>query len=395
MYYSLNTRNKLYLLIVITCFSNALFAQVNQIPATPPHATAQGIIEQVKKKYAPDKRVALFQVELDSNLLVGKTNLPLAKKELLSRLHSNGYNLADAVRVLPDEDELEGKIYALVNVSVANIRSQPKESAELATQSLLGTTLKVLEKERNWYLVQTPDHYIGWVDGGTIKRKLKDEVEAYQSQAKMMYARPFGFAYTEADENTQTVSDLTWGDLFVVKDTLTDFYEVAYPDARKGFIPKREAISYHDWKKMTNPSPEALTKTAFRMIGLPYLWGGTSWKGVDCSGYMRMVYQTNGILLPRDASQQAFVGEDVPFEKLRVGDLLFFGEKATPEKPERVVHVGMWLGNNEFIHSSGMVRISSFDKDCANYDAGNANRYLRAKHILGLGAEKGVVSLKN
>ncbi len=244
-------------------------------------------------------------------------------------------------------------------------------------------------------MVQTPDNYIGWVDGGTIKRKIKMELEAYQGQPKLMFAKPFGFAYSEADENAQTVSDLTWGDLFVVKDTLTDFCEIAYPDARKGFILKREAISYQDWKKMTSPSPEALTKTAFRMIGLPYLWGGTSWKGVDCSGYMRMVYQTNGILLPRDASQQAFVGEEVAFENLRVGDLLFFGEKSTPEKPERVVHVGMWLGNNEFIHSSGMVRISSFDKDCANYDPGNANRYLRARRILGLGTEKGVVSLKN
>ncbi|RYU96631.1 glycoside hydrolase [Emticicia agri] len=393
MYYSLNTRSKFYLLIVMLCLSNALFAQTNQTHTS--HPTIQTIIEQVKKKYAPDKRVAVFQVELDSNLLVGKTNLPLAKKELLSRLQSNGYTLEEAIRVLPDTEELEDKIYALVNVSVANIRTMPKESAELSTQALLGTSLKVLEKERNWYLVQTPDHYIGWVDGGTIKRKLKTEVDTYQSQAKLMFAKPFGFAYAEADENTQTVSDLTWGDLLVVKDTLSDFYEVAYPDARKGFIAKREAISYQDWKKMTTPSPESLTKTAFRMMGLPYLWGGTSWKGVDCSGYMRMVYQTNGILLPRDASQQAFVGEDVAFENLRVGDLLFFGEKATPEKPERVVHVGMWLGNNEFIHSSGMVRISSFDKDCANYDAGNANRYLRAKHILGLGAEKGVVSLKN
>jgi hypothetical protein len=393
MYYPLNTRSKFYLLIVIICLSNPLFAQVNQVPAS--HLTVQVIIEQVKKKYAPDKRVAVFQVELDSNLLVGKTNLPLAKKELLSRLHSNGYALSDEIRILPEEEVLEGKIYALVNVSVANIRTMPRESAELATQALLGTSLKVLEKERNWYLVQTPDHYIGWVDGGTIKRKIKTEVDAYQSQTKLMFAKPFGFSYTEADESVQTVSDLTWGDLFVVKDTLADFYEVVYPDARKGFILKREALSYQDWKKMTTPNPEALTKTAFHMIGLPYLWGGTSWKGVDCSGYMRMVYQTNGILLPRDASQQAFVGEDVAFENLRVGDLLFFGEKATPEKPERVVHVGMWLGNNEFIHSSGMVRISSFDKDCANFDAGNANRYLRAKHILGLGSEKGVVSLKN
>lgn len=392
MHYPLNTR-KLNLLTLIICLSNALFAQVNHTPAS--HPTAHSIIEQVKKKYAPDKRVAVFQVDLDSNLLVGRTNLPLAKKELLSRLKSNGFSLVDEIRVLPDEEELDGKINALVNVSVANIRTMPKESAELATQSLLGTILKVLDKERNWYMVQTPDNYIGWVDGGTIRRKIKAEVEAYQNQPKLMFAKPYGFAYTEADENSQTVSDLTWGDLFVVKDTLTDFYEIAYPDARKGFILKPEAISYQDWKKMTSPSPEALTKTAFRMIGLPYLWGGTSWKGVDCSGYMRMVYQTNGILLPRDASQQAFVGEEVSFENLSVGDLLFFGEKATPEKPERVVHVGMWLGNNEFIHSSGMVRISSFDKDCANYDAGNANRYLRARHILGSGLEKGVVSLKN
>ncbi|MBA4852279.1 C40 family peptidase [Emticicia sp. BO119] len=393
MYYPLNTRTKLYVLFVLIGLSNTLFAQINQIPAT--HPTVQAIIEQVKKKYAPDKRTTVFQIALDSNLLVGKTNLPLAKKELLNRLHTSGYAIPEEIRVLPDEEELEGKIFALVNVSVANIRSMPRESAELATQALLGTSLKVLEKDRNWYLVQTPDHYIGWVDGSTIKRKLKAEIDTYQSQMKLMFARPFGFAYTSADENTQTVSDLTWGDLFVVKDTLTDFYEVAYPDARKGFIPKREAISYQDWKQMTTPSPEALTKTAFRMIGLPYLWGGTSWKGVDCSGYMRMVYQTNGILLPRDASQQAFVGEDVAFENLKVGDLLFFGEKATPEKPERVVHVGMWLGNNEFIHSSGMVRVSSFDATSANYDAGNANRYLRAKHILGLGVEKGVVSLKN
>lgn len=393
MYYYLNTHYKVYLLIIITCLSNALFAQVNHAP--PSHPTVYGIIEQVKKKYAPDKRVAVFQVEVDSNFLIGKTNLPLAKKELLNRLKSNGFNLDDGIRILPNEEELESKIYALVNVSVANIRTMPKESAELATQALLGTSLKVLDKERNWYMVQTPDNYIGWVDGGTIKRKIKTELEVYQGQPKLMFAKPFGFAYSEADDNAQTVSDLTWGDLLVVKDTLTDFYEIAYPDARKGFILKREAISHQDWKKMTSPSPEALTKTAFRMIGLPYLWGGTSWKGVDCSGYMRMVYQTNGILLPRDASQQAFVGEEVAFENLRVGDLLFFGEKATSEKPERVVHVGMWLGNNEFIHSSGMVRISSFDKDCANYDPGNANRYLRARRILGLGTEKGVVSLKN
>jgi cell wall-associated NlpC family hydrolase len=105
-----------------------------------------------------------------------------------------------------------------------------------------------------------------------------------------------------------------------------------------------------------------------------------------------MVYQSNGILLPRDASQQVWSGVEVAFDSLQVGDLLFFGEKATPEKSERVVHVGMWLGNKEFIHSSGMVKIGSFDECALRYDAHNAGRYLRARRILG--TDKGIVSLK-
>ncbi|PLK43324.1 C40 family peptidase [Emticicia sp. TH156] len=393
MYCNLNTLRKLTLVLIFFATGFNLMAQVAQAPLA--HPTVPAIIEQVKKKYAPDKRVAVFQVEPDSNKLRGKTNLPLAKKELLGRLKNNGFELIDEVKLLPDVKELEDKIYAIVNVSVANIRTQPKEAAELATQALLGTTLKVLDKDRYWYLVQTPDNYIGWVEGTTIKRFVKTDIEVYGSKPKLMFAKPFGFAFTEADENTQTVSDLTWGNLLTVKDTLADYYEVAYPDARNGFVLKHEVVSYQEWKKITSPSPESLTKTAYRMMGLPYLWGGTSWKGVDCSGYMRMVFQTNGILLPRDASQQAFVGEEVAFENLQVGDLLFFGEKSTADKPERVVHVGMWIGNNEFIHSSGMVRISSFDKESTRYDAGNAARYLRARRILGLGTDKGIVSLKN
>ena len=143
---------------------------------------------------------------------------------------------------------------------------------------------------------------------------------------------------------------------------------------------------------MSKATEQNLVNTANKMVGLPYLWGGTSWKGVDCSGFTRMIFQTNGVLLPRDASQQVYVGHEVAFDSLRVGDLLFFGEKATEDKSEKVVHVGMWIGNNQFIHSSGMVKVSSFDKNYSNYDSHNASRYLRSRRILG--SENGVVSLK-
>ncbi|MFN3852470.1 MAG: NlpC/P60 family protein [Spirosomataceae bacterium] len=353
------------------------------------------IIEQVKKKYAPDKRVAVFQVDVDSVRLVGKTNIAAAKKELLNRLRSNGYDLFDAVRVLP-EAEIGDKIYAAVNISVANIRKEPREAAELTTQALLGTSLKVLEKEKYWYLVQSPDGYIGWVESMTIQRFDKAEAEKYDKALKVIYTKPYGFAYADSSDNAATVSDLTWGGLLVLNQILGEYYEVIYPDNRKAYIPKKEAVLYDDWLKKVNPTQESLVKSAQKMTGLPYLWGGTSWKGVDCSGYTRMIYQMNGILLPRDASQQVHSGDLIDtsneFEKLQVGDLLFFGEKATPEKPERIVHVGMWIGECKFIHSSGMVRVGSFDKDSPIFDAYNLGRFIKAKRILG--SENGVIHLK-
>lgn len=389
-----NNQNYKIILSILSLLSFSAIAQIPKpisvIPAPKP--TVYAIIEQVRKKYAPDKRVAIFQADLDSNRIVGKTNLPLAKKDLINRLKSNGYVFVDAVRVLPDTEDLGDKMYAFVNVSVANMRSQPKEPAELATQALLGTPLKVFDKDRYWYQVQTPDNYIGWVEGTTIERVSKADVDSYQTKTKLMFAKPYGFSYTKPDENAQTISDLTWGDLLVVKDTLDNFYEVSYPDNRQAFVPKNEVINFQKWQKTTQASEQSLVDAATRMMGLPYLWGGTSWKGVDCSGFTRMIYQNNGILLPRDASQQVYAGEEVAFGQLKAGDLLFFGEKATPEKPEKVVHVGMWIGNNQFIHSSGMVRVSSFDKNYSNYDSHNASRYLCSRRILG--SEKGIVSLK-
>ena len=125
---------------------------------------------------------------------------------------------------------------------------------------------------------------------------------------------------------------------------------------------KHEANNYNEWLVRLNASEENLVKTSKRLMGVPYLWGGTSFKGIDCSGFTKTVYFLNGIVLPRDASQQVSVGETIDkssnWSELKAGDLLFFGEKRE-DGSERVVHVAMWLGNGEYIHASDKVKVSN------------------------------------
>ena len=165
-----------------------------------------------------------------------------------------------------------------------------------------------------------------------------------------------------------------------------EFFKIEFPDGRQGYISKDEAKEYDTWLSNLSYNADSLIATSKTLMGVPYLWGGTSTKGVDCSGYTKTIYYLNGMVIPRDASQQVHAGKPIDsiadFSKLQKGDLLFFGRKATETTSEKVVHVGMWIGDNQFIHSSEMVRISSVDKDSPNYDAFNVGRYLRTKRLL-------------
>ncbi|MDG2436553.1 MAG: C40 family peptidase, partial [Polaribacter sp.] len=156
---------------------------------------------------------------------------------------------------------------------------------------------------------------------------------------------------------------------------------------------------YLSWLKNLKATQENIESISRTMIGFPYLWGGTSSKGMDCSGFTKMVYLMNGVIIPRDASQQINAGKTVDinlkFEGLEKGDLLFFGRKATPEKNQRVTHVGIWLGNDkmEFIHASGNVHLSSMDKNQSHYDEMNRNRYLGSKRYLNI-EDHNIIDLK-
>jgi hypothetical protein len=347
----------------------------------------------LKQQFAPDKRVEIFDIQFKNKnntlVLTGETTTKKAFDMLIDSLKRRNIAFKNEVRILPDS-VVGDKKYALGNNSVINIRSQPKHSAELGTQGLLGMELKVLDKKGSWYRVQTPDKYISWVDGGGIKRMTAEELQSWNQKNKLIYTQNSGYVYDQKNERSTRVSDIVFGGILVIKKEYDAYYEVAYPDERTGFVKKSEAVLYNSWLKKNPADAEFIEESAKTMLGVPYLWGGTSTKGNDCSGFTKTVYLMNGFVIPRDASQQVTAGKvvdkNLKFEGLEKGDLLFFGTPATNEKKQRVTHVGIWLGNGkgEFIHSSSNVHLSSINENEKNYDEFNKNRYLGSRRYLGV-----------
>lgn len=346
------------------------------------------LIDSTEEHFAPDSRVAVFDIRAEEGghwLLKGETSIPEAKAALLDSLSAFEISVTDSIRVLPAAD-LEGQTFAIVNNSVANIRSHPSHPAQLATQALLGMPLQILKKEGGWYLVKTPDDYISWVDGGGIERMTQSEYDEWKNAPKLIYINTYGFSYHEPDESSGKVTDLVAGSILKMEGQSASFFEVSYPDGREGYIPIDGAKPFDEWSGELNASRASLVETSKTMMGAPYLWGGTSTKGIDCSGFTKTIYFMNGMIIPRDASQQikagALVDDQRNFDRLQIGDLLFFGRPATDSEPRRVVHVGMWIGDKQFIHSSGRVHISSVDSSAENFDAYNLDRYLESRRYL-------------
>lgn len=343
------------------------------------------IIREVEQEYAPDKRIAVFDVRImpgNPVVIVGETNNSAAKSSLFSRLEATGFQIQDEVKLLPAEN-LGDKTFGLINVSVANLRSEARHSAELATQALLGTPVRILKESRGWYLVQTPDEYIAWTESVSMVLMDKEDITDWKNTEKVIYLETFGFSM---NENGQHVSDLVSGNVLTMeKETLENWY-VGYPDGRQASIAKNKAMRFKPWLNELKMSDSSIVAKSLEMMGIPYLWGGTSSKGFDCSGFTKTIYFLHGLVLPRDASQQVHVGNladtERNFSKLQVGDLLFFGTK-NHDGSERVSHVGIWLGNNQYIHSSGYVHLSSVDSLKDNFDRFNYDRYLRTKRIIG------------
>lgn len=361
--------------------------------------TLQKEIDQVAAQYVPDKRTGVCNISIqarnDKLILSGETTSNEAREAIIKTLDNHSKSIVDSIIILPDTVH-NIKYHGLVTLSVINLRKEPDHAAELVSQSRLGTPLVILKSQGSWDLVQTPDNYISWTEKSSIKTMNSADVKDWKESQRVIYTDNTGWLFDTILANSGVVSDLVSGDILIKLMEYKKWIKVVLPDGRKGYIEKQKATDFENWKRIACCDSESISSTAASFMGVPYLWGGSSVKGVDCSGFVQSVFFLNGIILQRDASLQALHGKPVDisdgFSNLVKGDLLFFGSKSNGQP--HVSHVGIYLGDNEYINSAGRVMINSFDSTKINFNRYRLISLLMAKRICGTNNDKGIVPVK-
>lgn len=298
---------------------------------------------------------------------------------------------ADAMPSMQERpmDKTETRRRGVVDVSVAHLRENPAYEAEMGTQELLGREVEITDEDGYWLRVVTPDGYRAWTNRMCIAEMTEAEMREYGAADKYICTAMYSSLMTEPSDASVPVSDLVRGDILLKSGgKVRHGYVMASTASGKiGWVKRKDVTALDRWESETKPDGESIVKEALRYVGIPYLWGGCSVKGFDCSGLVKTVFMMNGIPLPRNASQQGLIGEAVDIgplvengdcSALEKGDLLFFGNRESG----RITHVGIYIGDSRMIHSSQLTRINSLRRsDPDVYE--NMDRLLSARRVSG------------
>jgi len=244
---------------------------------------------------------------------------------------------------------------AAVLKPVANMYSAATEDTDVVSQAIYGTNVGWLEEKDGFVKVRTPDDYTGWMPAAWLRRGRAYATEGRVAQVDSLLAN----LYREAD--------VTKHQPLLVVPFETKLEVVAEPADNQRWLQVRLVDDRLAWVQRGDVifdsaplSIEATLELSKRFLGLPYLWGGTSSFGYDCSGFVQMLCRRRGVIIPRDAKPQAHWEGVMPVERadLKPGDLLYFGRSL-----ERITHTGMYLGDGLFINATTyqrpMVRIDN------------------------------------
>ena len=353
-------------------------------------AFVRGTLDRIERTFAPDKRLIVWEttaVARNGKIVVqGKTDSAKALDALECTLAKQQVSAEVEVSLLPNESPDVGKLsWALVSVPVASVSGRPAFASPMTTQALLGTPLRVLEYQRPFWRVQMPDGYIGWVHALQLRRLTQAELSEWNAARQVVVTAR---ATELKDSAGAFLMPLTVGSRLRLLGQNKGQMRVQLPDGRIGWLAAADvqdarAHAAH-WQALRKDNSKAFwlayIAQAKRLLGTPYLWGGTSSAGVDCSGFVSLLWQMTGFVSQRDADQQIANAQRLnlqAIEQTPVGGYLAFGKVDEAGTP-RIEHIAISLGRGDFIHSLGSVRIESVLPDSPVYSAYNRSRFLGA-----------------
>ncbi|MFN2384492.1 MAG: NlpC/P60 family protein [Gemmatimonadota bacterium] len=317
--------------------------------------SVQPALDAIRAAHAPESRAAVWDVVLDPTAaggprLTGWTSVASALAAL-QRLEETG-GLHVAVGLLPDP-ALGGAIGAIARRSVVHLRREPRHTAELVSQMVLGDEAVILRAAGEWLQVQTGDGYVAWAHRYGVVERPPGDPAAFRARVATGTPPPGAWVVVArhaliraaAAADAPTIGDLVQGARLV-----TDGNAVTLPDGSTGWVDPGVALPAGELARHFPRTGAEILRHGAHFLGVPYLWGGTTEKGYDCSGFVQRLFGLHGVALPRDSDQQAGAGVVVPpGEAVADGDLAFFSER--PDG--RISHVGiLTAGGERMLHAS-------------------------------------------
>lgn len=260
--------------------------------------------------------------------------------------------------ILSSKGDYQMSADGVVIKNVAGVYREASTDSEQVTQAVMGQSVRVLEDRNDWLHIETWDTYTGWIQSRWISRNIP------YPQNAILISSLFTDALKAPDPNSDILTKLVIITRLELISQENEWANVRLPDGREAWVQSKDI---RQDVRISGITGEDIIRTAKRFMGVPYLWGGTTPFGIDCSGFTQLVYKINGIDLLRDAYMQAGDPRATLVDKtdLSSGDLVFFAKK---DDKSKITHVGLSLGDGRFIHSAGGVGVTINRLDDEKYD---------------------------